>query len=105
MILLSGLPRSNCGNWYTVRMNLIDAARAVIENWETGDLAEAVRELDRVITQEQLRIDEERGNTVEEIWNTLVYVGEQVENLRLVQERLIEALSDLVKEKKQKGLF
>lgn len=86
-------------------MNLIDAARAVIENWETGDLAEAVRELDRVITQEQLRIDEERGNTVEEIWNTLVYVGEQVENLRLVQERLIEALSDLVKEKKQKGLF
>ncbi|WP_404995394.1 hypothetical protein [Cupriavidus pauculus] len=51
--------------------DLIDAARAVIASWEQGDLAAAVRELDKAMTDMPPRITA----TSEDITTALAYTG------------------------------
>lgn len=87
-------------DWYASPMReqqIESCLRRLLDSTELN-LDEIEPETAHLIREARMLIESERSVTAEEIMNTLVYVGEQVETLRMVQDLLVEKISDLMKE-------
>jgi hypothetical protein len=68
----------------------------------TMPLSEGTQHL---LRESRMVLSFEQHATVEEIMNLISYLGERIENLRLVQEQMIELMTNLLQKERQRTLF